>query len=115
MTVKIDNNKFQLGNGEMKEISLPTGKYDLIVKGLFGSEGRDKVEINDFKSTIEIKEVLTTEVSIIGISILLLIFVLMYIGLVSTLIFWIFILACNSILLIYSVVNKKKYFKFEIT
>jgi len=115
VTVKIDNNEFQLGNGEMKEISLPTGKYDLIVKGLFGSESRDKIEINDFKSTIEIKEGLTTEVSLIGISIVLLIFTLMYIGLVSALLFWIFILICNGTLLIYNVINRKKYFKFKIT
>ena len=114
ITVKIGDNKFQLDSGKLKEINIPNGKYDLIVKGLFGNEGRDKIEVNDNISTIEIKVVLTTEISVIGISVLLLIFILTYIGLISTISFWIFILICNIFLIIHNIVNRKKYFKFQL-
>jgi len=112
--IEIDNKKFHIEWGEKKEINLPAGKYKIIAHGWFGSRGSIEIDITEDKPTsIVLTQILPNELSVVAISILLLIFVLSYVGLISFMIYWVYIFVCSAFFFVYNIVKRKKYFRFE--
>jgi len=110
--IEIDNKKFHIEWGEKKEINLSAGKYEIIVHGLFGTRGSIEI-IEDKPTSIVLTQILPNELSVIAISILLLMFVLSYVGLIPFIIYWGYIMICSVFFFVYNLVKRKKYFRFE--
>ena len=111
--VEINKEKFPINRGDRKEICLPVGKHIITASGWFGTKGYKEIEVKEGESkAILLTNTISPQISIIGISIFIPIFILHYMELLPALVFPIVVFSVTLAIFLFTTLGRKKYYKF---
>jgi hypothetical protein len=113
VSIKLNKEKHLLKWGERKEICLPVGKHTIAAYGYGAVSGKQEFEINENESkTITLTTAIPPLMTILGIFVIILTFVLHYMELIPVLVFPIASTIVLAIFL-FTTFRRKNYYQFK--
>lgn len=112
--IEINKEKFYIKRGEKKEIELPKGKYKILAKGWFGLSGSKEIEINENNTgSVLLTQTISSEISLIGVSIVLLTLILLYVELIPIILAYSVAFVISISLFLFSTLGRNYYYRFK--
>lgn len=112
--IEIDKEKFYIKRGEKRVIELPKGKYKISAKGWFGLSGSKEIEINENNTgSVLLTQTISSEISLIGVSIVLLTLILLYVDLIPIILAYSVAFVFSISLFLFSTLGRNYYYRFK--